>query len=145
MKYQDVERRLAALEAAQQPPEPDAGKAPEIWPRLAQWAIAVHAAGGLEAATAIFARGDRLPLDCPYQGNDTHPHVYASSGDLQFFWRAGTMVWPTREQQGQMVWWIVEYVTYLLEQGMTHAEIKSWETGRAVWDAIQHEIKGESR
>ncbi len=143
MSYKEMARKLAAIEQAQQFVSPaHDGQAPEIWPRLAQWALAVHASGGWEASQAIVKQGGLLAGPCPYHGNATHPHVFPHAWDVQFFWRAGTHHWPTPQQQAETCWVIADCVAQLLEQGATPDEISGWEVGRAVWSAIHRGAAG---
>ena len=61
MSYKEMSRRLADLELAQDSVRTaQHGTAPEVWPRLAQWALAVHASGGWEVAQGIVNRGGLL-------------------------------------------------------------------------------------
>jgi len=143
MSYKEMSRRLADLELAQDSVRTaQHGTAPEVWPRLAQWALAVHASGGWEVAHGIVNRGGLLAGPCPYHGNAAHPHVFPHAWDVQFFYRAGTHHWPTPQQQAETCWLIAACVADLVEQGAPGAQIRGWDVGYDVWNVIQRELAG---
>ena len=139
MRHRDVERRLEALEAAQTHEARTAdGYAPEAWTRLAPWAIAVHEAGGWKAAIALVKAGQRLPQPDPYAGRSG-----GATWDIVLFCQCGnTARMPTREQEQDGLYLITCCVAQLLDAGVPHAVIQTWNTGRAVWQAITNELEG---
>ena len=130
--------RLEQLEAAQQ--TAGDGYAPESWGRLAPWAIAVHHAGGWQAAIALVKAGGMRSLPPP------NPYGQASGGpdwDLTLFWQRGdTRRMPTHRQEQDALRLIVGGVAQLLEHGAPEAEIISWEMGRQAWQALMQALEG---
>ncbi len=128
-----VAQRLARLERLEATQRTAAdGYAPEAWSRLAPWAIAVHYAGGWEAAVAIVKTGGRLPAPDPYAGQSGGP-----TWDAPVFWQCGEVRrFPSQQQTQEILSCITLAVEQLLGQGVPEAEIVRWETGRQVWQAI---------
>ncbi len=128
-----VARRLARLE--RQDAEAQIardGYAPKAWSRLAPWAIAVHYAGGWEAAVATVKAGGRLPAPDPYAGQSGGP-----TWDAPVFWQCGDVRrFPSPQQTQEILSCITLCIEQLLGQGMPEAEVRRWETGREVWQAI---------
>ncbi len=133
MRYRDIQRRLEALEAVPSGDTTNDGYAPDSWSRLAPWAIAVHAAGGWDAALAMVKAGQPLPGYTPAQGG--------IPWDVAPFWQRGdTRRFPSRQQEQQVLWLISACVAELLGQGMSPSEIRRWETGRFIWEHIIAQI-----
>ncbi len=138
MRYRDTERRLAALETAQE--EVDTGNdgyAPEAWTRLAPWALLVHDAGGWDAAIAALNAGT-LP-------KEPNPYGRLSGGplwDITLYWQKGDTRRFLDNTAHQTALWVIAFcVSDLLEQGMSRAEIKQWRTGRMIWDAVVQAVE----
>ncbi len=102
------------------------GYAGEAWARLAPWAMAVHAAGGWDAAIALVNAGQPLPGYTALQGG--------VAWDIALFWQRGdTRRFPTREQEQQVLWIIAACVGQVLDAGTPRAEIERWDlAGREV-------------
>ncbi len=142
MTYASIERRLKALEGTVAGgPLPSDGKAPETWARLAQWAIVVRDVGGWdEFAARVKARG-WYPENYPdeYTGNGGGA-AWPFWDQTLFYQRGRRDVYLSLQQSHDVLWMISVLVSDRLEQGVSPAEITSWQTGAACWELITAEL-----
>jgi hypothetical protein len=126
--------RLEALETVQATAQD--GYASEAWERLARWGVAVHEAGGWEAAIARVNARNWYPDGWPaeYMGNGTGA-VYPM-WDQTLFYQRGRKVYPSRQEEQAILWMISVLVSHLLGEGMLPVEIARWDTGVWCWDSI---------
>jgi hypothetical protein len=121
----NLERRLAKLEAPQSSADVlAAGRAPEAWTHLARWALLLHDAGGLDAAHTL----------------PDEPNPYNRLGHLWIlthFWQRGTDAFLSETNAATALAVITYCVDDMLTNGVRRADIRSWRTGRHMWDAVQ--------
>ena len=137
----NLQRRLRALESHQEATSAaDDGYAPDAWTRLAPWALLVHDVGGWDAAVKA-AHAHTLPTDGnPYAGQSGGP-----TWDITVYLQRGIRRHLTQAQEQTALWAITACVDHLLEQGMTRAEVRTWQTGRLIWDEVWNVCTAEEQ
>ncbi len=138
MRYRDVEKRLAELEAGTTSPTKGAdGEAPKAWGSMTIWCFIVYDVGGWdEGMRRIKERGwypEDLPDNC--KGNGTGAIAPQWCQD-RFYQRGRGKPWLSLEEKYEVLWMIYQYVAYLLDQGVPRAEVVTWEVGAQCWELI---------
>src|SRR4051794_34733041 len=121
MSYKEMARRLAALEAPQWADDDVLGssQAPKAWTHLAAWALLEHDAGD----------GPLPDGPSPY---DRMGYLWV----ITTFWQRGADRFLSQTNAETALDVIVACVEYLLSEGVSRGEIRSWKTGRQVWDQV---------